>query len=71
MVQLTTETEEKVALMPTLSIIREESDTFVFVQQGDQYMKRKVKLGRINGEFQEVLEGVKEGESWLLPDRTR
>lgn len=62
MVQLTTEKEENVAVVPTLSIIREESDTFVFVQQGDQYVKRKVKLGRINGEFQEVLEGVKEGE---------
>ncbi|OAS22317.1 efflux RND transporter periplasmic adaptor subunit [Paenibacillus oryzisoli] len=65
-VQLTTETEEKVAVVPTLSIIREESDTFVFVQQGDQYTKRKVKLGRINGEFQEVLEGVKEGEQLVI-----
>lgn len=65
-VQLTTETEEKVAVVPTLSIIREESDTFVFVQQGDQYTKRKVKLGRINGEFQEVLDGVKEGEQLVI-----
>ncbi|KRE48318.1 efflux RND transporter periplasmic adaptor subunit [Paenibacillus sp. Soil724D2] len=62
MVQLTTETEEQVVAIPTLSIIREESDTFVFVQQGDQYQKRKVKLGRINGEYQEVIEGVKDGE---------
>ncbi|NOU67354.1 efflux RND transporter periplasmic adaptor subunit [Paenibacillus sp. LMG 31461] len=66
LVQLTTETEENVAVVPTLSIIREESDTFVFVQQGDQYSKRKVKLGRINGEFQEVLEGVKEGEQLVI-----
>ncbi|KRF43467.1 efflux RND transporter periplasmic adaptor subunit [Paenibacillus sp. Soil787] len=62
MVQLTTETEEQVISVPTLSIIREESDTFVFVQQGDQYQKRKVKLGRINGEYQEVIDGVKDGE---------
>lgn len=62
MVQLTTETEEQVIAIPTLSIIREESDTIVFVQQGDQYQKRKVKLGRINGEYQEVIEGVKDGE---------
>ncbi|MDQ0874164.1 multidrug efflux pump subunit AcrA (membrane-fusion protein) [Paenibacillus sp. V4I3] len=62
MVQLTTETEEQVVAIPTLSIIREESDTFVFVQEGDQYQKRKVKLGRINGEYQEVIEGVKDGE---------
>ncbi|NOU76605.1 efflux RND transporter periplasmic adaptor subunit [Paenibacillus sp. LMG 31458] len=62
MVQLTTETEEQVIAIPTLSIIREESDTIVFVQQGDQYQKRKVKLGRINGEYQEVIDGVKDGE---------
>jgi hypothetical protein len=62
MVQLTTETEEQVIAIPTLSIIREESDTIVYVQQGDQYQKRKVKLGRINGEYQEVIEGVKDGE---------
>jgi hypothetical protein len=62
MVQLTTETEEQVISVPTLSVIREESDTFVFVQQGDQYQKRKVKLGRINGEYQEVIDGVKDGE---------
>ncbi|NEW08681.1 efflux RND transporter periplasmic adaptor subunit [Paenibacillus sp. SYP-B3998] len=66
MVQLTTETEEQVVAVPTLSIIREESDTFVFVKQGDQYMKRKVKLGRINGEYQEVLEGVKDGEQLVV-----
>ncbi|UKS23983.1 efflux RND transporter periplasmic adaptor subunit [Paenibacillus sp. HWE-109] len=66
MVQLTTETEEKVVAIPTLSIIREESNTFVFVKQGDQYQKRKVKLGRINGEYQEVLEGVKDGESLVV-----
>lgn len=62
MVQLTTETEEQVVAVPSLSVIREESDTFVFVQQGDQYQKRKVKLGRINGEYQEVIDGVKDGE---------
>ncbi|MEW9698562.1 efflux RND transporter periplasmic adaptor subunit [Paenibacillus sp. SI8] len=66
MVQLTTETEEMVPAVPTLSVIREESDTFVFVKQGDQYQKRKVKLGRINGEFQEVIEGVKDGEQLVV-----
>ncbi|MEC0267694.1 efflux RND transporter periplasmic adaptor subunit [Paenibacillus anseongense] len=66
MVQLTTETEEQVVAIPTLSIIREESDTFVFVEQGDQYVKRKVKLGRINGEFQEVIDGVKDGEKLVI-----
>lgn len=66
MVQLTTETEEQVVAIPTLSVIREESDTFVFVEQGDQYVKRKVKLGRISGEFQEVIDGVKDGEKLVI-----
>ncbi|MFE5321871.1 efflux RND transporter periplasmic adaptor subunit [Paenibacillus sp. NPDC056579] len=66
MVQLTTEVEEKVHVLPTLSVIREESDTFVFIRQGDQYLKRKVTLGRINGEFQEVLAGVNEGEQLVV-----
>ncbi|MZQ85261.1 efflux RND transporter periplasmic adaptor subunit [Paenibacillus sp. 5J-6] len=66
MVQLTTETEEQVVSIPTLSVIREESDTFVFVEQGDQYVKRKVKLGRISGEFQEVIDGVKDGEKLVI-----
>lgn len=66
MVQLTTETEEQVVSIPTLSVIREESDTFVFVEQGDQYVKRKVKLGRISGEFQEVIDGVKDGEKLVV-----
>ncbi|WP_028548940.1 efflux RND transporter periplasmic adaptor subunit [Paenibacillus sp. UNC451MF] len=62
MVQLTSEEEAKVVVVPTLSIIREEGGTFVFVLQGDTYQKRKIKLGRINGSYQEVLDGVKEGE---------
>ncbi|WP_179232940.1 efflux RND transporter periplasmic adaptor subunit [Paenibacillus rigui] len=66
MVQLTTESEQSVIAIPSLSIIREESDAYVFVQQGDQYQKRKVKLGRINGQYQEVLEGLKEGDQLVV-----
>jgi multidrug efflux pump subunit AcrA (membrane-fusion protein) len=66
MVQLTTEAEEKVISIQTLSVLREDSDTYVFVLAGDQYEKRKVKLGRLNGEFQEVLEGLKEGEKVVV-----
>lgn len=66
MVQLTTESEEQVLAVPILSIIREESDTFVFVREGDVYRKRLVALGRQNGEYQEVIEGVKEGEALVV-----
>jgi RND family efflux transporter MFP subunit len=66
MVQLTTAQEEQVVAISTLSIIRENSDAYVFVQQGDHYEKRKVQLGRINGEYQEVTSGLKEGEQLVV-----
>jgi multidrug efflux pump subunit AcrA (membrane-fusion protein) len=66
MIQLTTETEQLVLTVPTLSIIREESSTFVFILEGTQYRKRAVKLGRMNGAYQEILEGVKEGEQLVI-----
>ncbi|UUZ93092.1 efflux RND transporter periplasmic adaptor subunit [Paenibacillus sp. P25] len=62
LVQLTTEAEEQVIAVPTLSIVREGADSFVFVLQGDKVQKRKVKLGRLNDTYQEILDGVKEGE---------
>ncbi|MEK8129567.1 efflux RND transporter periplasmic adaptor subunit [Paenibacillus filicis] len=65
-VQVTTEAEQQVIAVPTLSLIREEGGTYLFVQQGDQYVKRSVKLGRINGAYQEVLEGLKEGEQLVV-----
>lgn len=61
-VQLTTDLEQQVVTVPTLSVIREESNTYIFVEQAGQYAKKKVKLGRINGQDQEVIEGLKEGE---------
>ncbi|SDE14366.1 RND family efflux transporter, MFP subunit [Paenibacillus sp. UNCCL117] len=65
-VQLTSEAEEQVLAVPTLSLIREEAGAFLFVQQGDQYVKRAVKLGRINGAYQEVLEGIREGDQLVV-----
>jgi multidrug efflux pump subunit AcrA (membrane-fusion protein) len=65
-VQLTTPEEETVAAVPTLSIVREGGDTFLFVLKGDQAEKRKVKLGRLNGSYQEVLEGANAGEQLVV-----
>ncbi|WP_248925069.1 efflux RND transporter periplasmic adaptor subunit [Paenibacillus hamazuiensis] len=66
MVQLTTETEQKVPVVPALSIIREESDSYVFILKDGTYQKRKVKLGRINGQYQEIAGGVNEGEQLVV-----
>lgn len=71
MVQLTSESEEQVLAIPSLSVIREDSDTYVFVEEGGLYHKRKVKLGRINAEFQEVLDGLKEGEKLVVTGQSQ
>ncbi|WP_426447464.1 efflux RND transporter periplasmic adaptor subunit [Paenibacillus sp. S-38] len=65
-IQLTGENEQMVVAVPTLSVVREGGDTFVFVLAGDQAEKRKVQLGRLNETIQEVISGVKEGEQLII-----
>lgn len=64
--QLTNKAEEEVLTVPTTSIIREESDTFVFVYAGGQVEKRNIKLGRLNEMIQEVISGLKLGEQVVV-----
>jgi HlyD family secretion protein len=59
---LADEADEIVVTVPTQSVVREGSNTFIFVLTNDQVEKRKVELGRLNGTFQEILTGAKEGE---------
>lgn len=63
---LTEENDQVVVTVPTLSVVREGGDTFVFVMAGDTVEKRKVQLGRLNETDQEVLSGVKEGEQLVI-----
>lgn len=65
-IQLTEEQEQIVVAIPTLSVVREGGDSFVFVLVGDTVEKRKVELGRLNDLNQEVLSGVKEGEQLVV-----
>lgn len=65
-IQLTDDAEETVTAVPTLSVVREGSDTFVYVLNGDHVEKRKVELGRLNGVNQEVLFNVKAGEQLVV-----
>ncbi|MFC4597890.1 efflux RND transporter periplasmic adaptor subunit [Cohnella hongkongensis] len=64
--QLTTPEEENVLVVPSLGVVREGRDTFVFVANGSQAEKREVRLGRINGTVQEVLSGLQEGERLIV-----
>jgi multidrug efflux pump subunit AcrA (membrane-fusion protein) len=65
-VELTTAAEEEVIAVPSLSIVREGSDTFVMLSNAGTAVKRAVKLGRINGSYQEVLEGLNSGETVVV-----
>jgi multidrug efflux pump subunit AcrA (membrane-fusion protein) len=65
-VQLTTTEEELVVAVPSLSVVREGSETFIYISNAGVAEKRAVKLGRVNGIYQEVLEGLKEGESVVV-----
>ncbi len=61
-IQLTTQEEENVVAVPALSIVKEGTDAFVFVLDGNKASKRKIELGRVNGAYQEVLGGVSLGD---------
>lgn len=58
--------DQEVVAVPTLSIVRENGENFVFVLVGDTVEKRKVELGRLKELVQEVLSGVKEGEQLVV-----
>lgn len=64
--RLTEEAEQEVLTVPSTAIVREESDTFVYVYAQGKVEKRAVKLGRLNGGFQEVLEGLTQGEQVVV-----
>ncbi|WP_169084684.1 efflux RND transporter periplasmic adaptor subunit [Paenibacillus sp. PL91] len=65
-VQLTTTEEELVVAVPSLSVVRAGSDTFIYISSAGVAEKRAVKLGRVSGIYQEVLEGLKEGETVVV-----
>ncbi|RAV04662.1 efflux RND transporter periplasmic adaptor subunit [Paenibacillus sp. YN15] len=63
---LTEEQDQIVVTVPTLSVVREGGDTYVFVVNGNAAEKRKVQLGRLHETYQEVLSGIKEGEQLVI-----
>ncbi|MEW9698034.1 efflux RND transporter periplasmic adaptor subunit [Paenibacillus sp. SI8] len=65
-IQLTKEDEQVVPVVPSLSIVREGGDSYVYILNGDTAQKRKVELGRLNETSQEIISGVKEGEILVI-----
>jgi HlyD family secretion protein len=63
---LTAEDEQVVLAVPTLSLVREGGDVFVFILEGDTVHKRKVELGRLNETNQEIISGIKADETLVV-----
>jgi HlyD family secretion protein len=63
---LTGDEEQVVLVVPSLSLVREGGDSFVFILTGDTVQKRKVELGRINETSQEIISGVKTDETIVV-----
>lgn len=61
-----TEEEQLVVAVPTSSIVREGSDSYVFILKQEHVERRKVELGRLEGLNQEILSGVEEGERLVI-----
>ena len=49
----------------TAAVQRMEGKTVIFVQEGESYAARPVRLGVQDGEWAEVLEGLKAGERYV------
>lgn len=64
--RLTDEAEQEVLTIPTTAIIREESNTFVYLFTGSKVEKRQVELGRLNELYQEVIKGLAAGDQVVV-----
>lgn len=63
---LSEEEDRNVVAVPTLSVVREGSETYVFVANGNTAEKRKIELGQIDETYQEVIGGLEAGEQLIV-----
>lgn len=61
-VRIETGQQVRVPAVPVGALSGEAVDPFVFVAKGDRFLPRKVKLGRTDGTFTEITEGLESGE---------
>ncbi|HBE41486.1 MAG TPA: efflux RND transporter periplasmic adaptor subunit [Bacteroidales bacterium] len=62
------ETRKNVVAVPNKAIIRERGERFVTVIENNSQVSRKIKPGWSDGTYTEVIEGLNEGETVLLPE---
>ena len=61
-VQIATDGRTKALSVPSSALVGEEGDRAVFVDEGGKFERRKIRVGRKDGPFVEILEGLKAGE---------
>jgi len=66
-VTISLETRRNVLAVPTSAITRERGDRYVTVVEGEKRIQCKVKTGWKDNGFTEIISGVKEGETILVP----
>ncbi|MBN2863902.1 MAG: efflux RND transporter periplasmic adaptor subunit [Bacteroidales bacterium] len=62
------ETRENVVAVPSRAIIRERGERFVTVIENGTQISKKIKTGWYDSDYTEVVEGLNEGETVLLPE---
>jgi macrolide-specific efflux system membrane fusion protein len=62
------ETRKNVIAVPSKAIIRERGERFVTVVEDDVHKPRKIKTGWYDSNYTEVLDGLTEGETLVLPE---
>jgi HlyD family secretion protein len=62
------ETRKDVIAVPNKAIIRERGERFVTVIENDTQVSRKIKPGWSDNNYTEVVDGLNEGETILLPE---
>jgi membrane fusion protein (multidrug efflux system) len=65
-VDIETDSREKTTLIPKRALVQQDGQTFVFVADGEQALRREVKLGYEYAGAVEILDGVKLGENVVV-----
>lgn len=65
-VNFTTDTKEHVLQIPKKALVEGVKNAYVFIQNGDRAERRTIFVGRENGEYIEVVEGLKEGDKVVI-----
>ena len=53
-------------LVPTAALVETDGGTYAFVLQGDQVVRREVRVGEARGDFRQVRDGLRSGERVVL-----